>query len=52
MAFLIAFVLFFLTIVLTLVLGGISKMGDRRVQREGRVTKDQRPPSPGDVHAY
>lgn len=42
MAFLIGFVLFFLIIALTIVFGGISRLGDKRVAREGRPTEDQR----------
>lgn len=50
--FVFAFLVFFLAIALTIVLGGISRVGDKRVEREGRVTPDQRPPAEGDVHAY
>jgi len=45
MGFLIGFGLFFLAIVLTLIFGGISKLGDRRLAAEGRVTPDQRLPT-------
>jgi hypothetical protein len=44
MAILIGIFLFFLVILLTVVLGGISRMGDRRVVLEGRATSDQRLP--------
>ncbi|MBM7119271.1 hypothetical protein [Archangium primigenium] len=50
MAFLIAFVIMFLVVFMTLVLGGVSKLADKRVAREGRVEKDQHislPPSGG-----
>ena len=46
MAFLIAFGLMFLVVALTIVFGGISKLGDKRVEREGRPTADMRPASP------
>jgi hypothetical protein len=44
MAFIIGFVVFFLIIALTLILGGVSRAEDRRVEREGRATKAQRRP--------
>ncbi len=44
MAFVIGFAAFFLIIALTLILGGVSRVEDRRVEREGRATKAQRPP--------
>lgn len=50
MAFLIGIPLFFLIILLTLVLGGISRVGDKRVMREGRVTPEQR--LPGQTERY
>ncbi|HZH18184.1 MAG TPA: hypothetical protein VE057_27775 [Archangium sp.] len=52
MAFLIGFVLFFLAIALTVILGGISKMGDRRVELEGRPTEGQRLPTDREAHGY
>ncbi|MFE8605243.1 hypothetical protein KYC5002_44315 [Archangium violaceum] len=52
MAFLVGFIVFFLVIVLTLVLGGISRIGDKRVEREGRATEGQRPPSDREAHGY
>lgn len=45
MGFLIGFGLFFLTILLTIIFGGVSKMGDRRVALEGRPSRDQRLPT-------
>ncbi len=42
MAFLVGFFLFFLVIALTLIMGGVSRLGDKRVQLEGRPTKTQR----------
>ena len=42
MAFLVGFVVFFLVIALTLIMGGISRLGDKRVMREGRPTEGQR----------
>ena len=52
MAFLIGFVVFVLVIVLTLVLGGISRIGDKRVEREGRATEGQRLPTDREAHGY
>ena len=50
MAFLVGFILFFLVITLTLVMGGVSRMGDKRVKREGRATTAQRLPTQRDAH--
>ncbi|AKJ00130.1 hypothetical protein ATI61_104460 [Archangium gephyra] len=52
MAFLIGFVVFFLVIALTIILGGISRMGDRRVTLEGRPTEGQRLPTDREAHGY
>jgi len=52
MAFLIGFVVFFLVIALTIILGGISRMGDRRVALEGRPTEGQRLPTVREAHGY
>jgi hypothetical protein len=55
MAFLIGFIAFFLVIALTLILGAISRVGDRRVAEEGRVSPDQRPSTDRedrDFHPY
>ncbi|WP_158079826.1 hypothetical protein [Archangium sp. Cb G35] len=52
MAFLVGFIVFFLVIALTLILGGISRMGDKRVELEGRATEGQRPPSDREAHGY
>jgi hypothetical protein len=41
---LLGFFVFFMIIALTIVFGGISHLGDKRVAREGRPTKDQRLP--------
>jgi hypothetical protein len=47
------FALFFLAIVLTLVLGGISRMGDKRLALEERARDEQRLPGSTDrpLHA-
>jgi hypothetical protein len=45
LALIIGFLVFFLIIALTLVLGGVSRKGDKRVVREGRVTPEQRLPT-------
>jgi hypothetical protein len=45
MGFLIGFGLFFLAILFTVIFGGVSKMGDRRVALEGRPSRDQRLPT-------
>ena len=50
MAFLVGFVLFFLVIALTLVMGGISRIGDKRVKLEGRPTTGQRMAPPRGAH--
>ena len=52
MAFLVGFVVFFLVIALTVILGGISRMGDKRVEVEGRATEGQRPPTDREAHGY
>ncbi|MCY1073989.1 hypothetical protein [Archangium lansingense] len=52
MAFLIGFVVFFLVIALTIILGGISRFGDRRVEMEGRATEGQRLPTDREAQAY
>ena len=46
------FLVFFLSIALTIILGGVSRMGDKRVEMEGRVSPGQRPPSDRDVPTY
>ncbi|HYO57027.1 hypothetical protein [Archangium sp.] len=50
--FIFAFLVFFLFIALTIILGGVSRMGDKRVETEGRVSPGQRPPSDRDVPTY
>lgn len=45
MGFLVGFIIFFLAIGLTIILGAVSKAGDRRVELEGRVTPEQRLPT-------
>jgi hypothetical protein len=50
--FLFAILVFFAAIVLTLVLGGISRAGDKRVETEGRATEGQRPTSDREAHGY
>ena len=52
MAFLIGFIVFFVVIALTLILGGISKRGDKRVEVEGRATEGQRPPTEREARGY
>ena len=47
--FVFAFLVFFVAIALTLILGAISRVEDKRVEREGRPTTGQRPPMDGDV---
>ena len=47
-----AFLVFFLAIFLTIVLGAISRIGDKRVATEGRATTEQRPPTDGERDAY
>ena len=47
-----AFLVFFITIALTLILGGVSRAADKRVMREGRVSTDQRLPTETDGRAY
>jgi hypothetical protein len=50
--FIFALLVFFVAIALTVVLGGISRMGDKRVETEGRATEGQRPPSDREAHGY
>lgn len=50
--FVFAFLVVFVAIVLTLVLGGVSRASDKRVEREGRATEGQRPPSDREAHGY
>lgn len=55
MAFLIGIPLFFLIILLTIVLGGVSRRGDKRVGLEGRVSTEQRLPTDNEdplAHRY
>jgi hypothetical protein len=40
-----AFLVFFLSIALTLILGGVSRAADKLAEREGRVSTEQRPPT-------
>jgi len=44
--------IFFFIITLTLVLGAVSKVADRRALVEGRATKGQRRPMQGDVPVH
>jgi hypothetical protein len=46
------FLVFFLAIALTIILGGISRIGDKRVATEGRATSDQRPPTDSERNAH
>jgi hypothetical protein len=50
--FVFALFVFFLVIALTLVLGGISRGSDKRVETEGRATDAQRPPTDLEAHGY
>jgi hypothetical protein len=47
-----AFLVFFLALALTLILGGVSRAADKRVLREGRVSEGQRLPTETDGRAY
>lgn len=49
---LVGFAVFFLIIALTIILGSISRKGDRRVALEGRATPDQRLPTEREAHGY
>jgi predicted phage tail protein len=40
---------FFLSIGLTLILGGVSRAADKLAEREGRVSTDQRLPTPAET---
>ena len=50
--FIFAFLIFFVALALTIILGGISRMGDKRVEREGRPTEGQRLPTDREAHGY
>lgn len=50
--FVFAFLIFFAVIVLTLVLGGVSRASDKRVEKEGRATEGQRLPTDREAHGY
>jgi hypothetical protein len=50
--FIFALLVFFVAIALTVVLGGVSRMGDKRVAREGRPTEGQRPSTDREAHGY
>jgi hypothetical protein len=50
--FVVFFSVFFLAVVLTLILGGISRRGDKRVGLEGRVSPEQRMPIDVDPLAH
>jgi hypothetical protein len=43
------FLVFFLAIALTLILGGVSRAADKLAAREGRVSTDQRLPTPAET---
>ena len=43
------FLVFFLAIALTIILGGVSRAADKLAAREGRVSTDQRPPTPAET---
>jgi hypothetical protein len=47
--FIFSLLVFFVAIALTLILGAVSRTADKRVEREGRPSRDQRPPMEGDV---
>ena len=40
-----AFLVFFLSLALTILLGGVSRAADKLAEREGRVSTGQRPPT-------
>jgi hypothetical protein len=46
------FLVFFLAIALTVILGAISRGGDKRAVTEGRVTSGQRPPTEAERNAH
>ncbi|HYO73008.1 MAG TPA: hypothetical protein VEU33_43800 [Archangium sp.] len=50
--FIFALLVFFAAIVLTLVLGGIGRARDNRIDAEGRASEGQRPPSDREAHGY
>jgi hypothetical protein len=50
--FLFAVLVFFVAITLTIILGGISRAGDKRVETEGRPTEGQRLPTDREAHGY
>lgn len=50
--FLFAVLVFFAAIVLTVVLGGVSRAGDKRVETEGRPTEGQRRSPDREAHGY
>jgi hypothetical protein len=52
MAILVGICIFLLAIVLTIVLGGISRIGDKRVATEGRATPEQRLPTDSEREAH
>jgi hypothetical protein len=49
--FISSIVVFFLIIALTLILGGVSRVADKRVAREGRATSHQRLPGQREAHS-
>ncbi len=50
--FIFALLVFFAAIALTIILGGVSRMGDKRVDAEGRVSEGQRPPTDREARGY
>ncbi|HEX8438105.1 hypothetical protein [Archangium sp.] len=52
MAILVGICLFFFVIALTIIFGGISRVGDKRVALEGRATAEQRLPTDVERDAY
>jgi hypothetical protein len=52
MAVLVGICIFFLVIALTIIFGGISRIGDKRVATEGRATSEQRLPTDSEREAH
>ena len=50
--FIFAFAVFFLALALTVILGGISRAGDKRAVLEGRASTNQRLPMEREAHGY
>ncbi|WP_158501815.1 hypothetical protein [Vitiosangium sp. GDMCC 1.1324] len=50
--FVVFFSIFFVAILLTIILGVISRKSDKLVETEGRATEAQRPPTDREAHGY